>query len=146
MTVKRPSSVASARDERVEKLRMLLSDEPGAIRPATEDHVLSIIACRRGREAIFGRDLFCDPAWDVLLELHAAALGRRRMSLSDLARVLDLRPSTMARWIGALAEHGLVLTVGGGGDESAVEVELSPHAAVEMQRLLDYWRSAFGSI
>lgn len=54
-----------------------------------EDHVLSILSGRRGREAAIGRELFSDPAWDILLELYAARLGQRRMFLRELARSID---------------------------------------------------------
>lgn len=140
------SSLARAGHEGLEKLRMLLSHETGPKRGATEDHVLSIIACRRGRDAALGRRLFSDPAWDLLLELYAAGLGNRRMTVSDLAKVIDLPQSTTARWIGALVEHGLVLSWAAHVDDAQLQIHLSPRGAREMQRLMDYWRSAFESI
>ncbi|MGE5563233.1 MAG: hypothetical protein ACM3ZV_07970 [Bacillota bacterium] len=72
----------------------------------TEDQIRSILDVRRRRSEVFGQGLFADPAWDILLELFAAALGNRRMTLGDLAPIAP--KSTLARWIAALEERQLV--------------------------------------
>ena len=125
-------------------LRALLAKN-GRCAGITEDHVLSVQASRRGREAVFGRDLFADPAWDILLELYAARLGDRRLTRCDLATLVDLQLSSLERWLRALAERGLVIATGRGPGETDV-IELSESAATAMKRLMDYWGSAFRSI
>jgi len=112
----------------------------------TEDHVLSVLASRRGREAAFGRELFADPAWDILLELFAASLGRRRMSRADLARAVDIPESSLIRWIHALAARGLVVSITEPVEHGITFLELTDSGAMTMKRLMDYWGSAFRSI
>jgi len=66
-----------------------------------------ILNVRRERIAQFGPGLFSDPAWDILLELLAAELGDRRLALGDLTHIAPA--STVARWVGALEERGLLI-------------------------------------
>lgn len=72
----------------------------------TEDQVKSILDIRRERSAIFGEGLFSDPAWDILLELLAARLGRRKTTLSSLNRIAP--KSVIGRWVALLEERGLI--------------------------------------
>jgi hypothetical protein len=68
----------------------------------TEDHIRSVLAVRRARGGVLGENLFSEPAWDILLELYAAELGGRSMTLSDLARATDTPASVVTRWQAAL--------------------------------------------
>lgn len=72
-----------------------------------EDQIQSILEVRRRRGEMFGEGLFSDPAWDILLELLAAELGKRRIGLADLAHVAP--KSTLARWVAKLEEMRLVV-------------------------------------
>lgn len=112
----------------------------------TEDHVLSILCVRRGREAAIGRELFSDPAWDILLELYAARLAQRRMSLRELARSIDVPESTTTRWIAVLRGRGLLTVVNDDGESMRARIELSAEGTAVMKRLVGYWGSAFQSI
>lgn len=108
----------------------------------TEDHILSILIARRGRQAVLGPNLFSEPAWDLLLELYAAKLGSRRMSPDDLARAIETPPSTTARWIAVLDERGLVASdsdvIGSGKLVSLTDEGLS-----KIKSLIDRWGGAF---
>lgn len=122
---------------------------PSKLRPPLklmEDHVLSILIARRARGAVLGNDLFSDPAWDILLELYAAKLGRRSMSLSELARATETPPSTTRRWIAALEERRLVSSAIDPAKPSRVQVELTTEGASKIEHLADHWGSAFVSI
>lgn len=112
----------------------------------TEDHVLSILFLRRARRTVFGEDLFSDPAWDILLELYAAKLGRRRLSLSELARAIETPPSTTGRWIAALEDRRLISSAIDPANPSRIEIKLTTEGASKMQHLADHWGSAFVSI
>ena len=126
----------------IEELKGLFSDQPKV--QLTEDHVQSVLTVRRGREALFGRKLFSDPAWDVILELYAARLGDRRMSAPELARVIGLPASVIARWVSALVEAGVVER---GPDETREPtLELTDDGAAKMARLVNQWSSAFFAI
>jgi DNA-binding MarR family transcriptional regulator len=141
------SDARTAHERRDETLRSLLLPKTAVhTGEATEDHILSILAVRRGREAALGRELFSDPAWDILLELYAANLGQRRMALPDLARSIDVPESTTSRWITALANRRLVVSSNDANDPSRLWIELTSAGAAAMKRLVDHWESAFRSI
>lgn len=125
-----------------EQLQALL---PSNLIHVTEDHMQSLINARRGRERLFGRHLFSDPAWDVIIELYAAMLGKRRMSAADLARSIGVPESVIARWIAALVEARVVLTVED-PNETETTVELTEEGAAKMAQLTDQWSSAFLTI
>jgi DNA-binding MarR family transcriptional regulator len=69
--------------------------------------VRQTIRARRMRDAFFGENLFEDPAWDMLLDLYAAHLESRRVSVSSLCIAAAVAPTTALRWIGKLTEAGL---------------------------------------
>ena len=112
----------------------------------TEDHILSILALRRARTEIFGTTLFAEPAWDALLELYAASLGARRMSVADIAIAIHVPESTAARWVAALVDHGLVEFHAGTEEFGASRLGLTEKGASQIKQLADRWRSAFLSI
>jgi DNA-binding MarR family transcriptional regulator len=111
-----------------------------------EDHIVSILIARRGRTAVFGADLFSEPAWDALLELYAAKLGHRRISLEDVARELDIPQSTMARWIDVLSDRKLVETESDPNEPSRLWLSLTAEGHAKMKQLADHWGAAFLSI
>jgi DNA-binding MarR family transcriptional regulator len=112
----------------------------------TEDHIVSILIARRGREGTFGANLFSEPAWDVLLELYAAKLGMRTMSLSDLAKATGVPPSTTERWVRLLEARGFVASEQEGRRESEARICLTELGASKMKNLADHWGAAFLSI
>lgn len=129
------------------QVKALLSRrKPGRPVQITEDHILSILIARRARHAEFGDNLFSEPAWDVLLELHAAVLGGRRLSLADLARAIDTPESTTARWIAVLTDRGLVSSESDITEPGRLWISLTPEGASKMKRLADHWGAAFLSI
>jgi hypothetical protein len=126
-------------------LHALLIPRRGERRATCEDDVLSVLASRRGREAAFGRELFCDPAWDILLELFAANLADRATTHEHLAKSIDVPISTVKRWTTALAGRGLVLCRDA-EERGQAWVMLSPEGATSMKSLMDHWGTAFRSI
>lgn len=112
----------------------------------TEDHIQSVLAVRRARSAILGGNLFSDPAWDILLELYAAKLGHRRMSLTELALSIEIPVSTTGRWLSALVSHGLVQSTPDNDHAGNDFLRLTDDGATRMERLAGHWASAFTSI
>lgn len=112
----------------------------------TEDHLRSVLIVRRARAAIFGENLFSDPAWDILLELFAARLGRRSMSASELALAIESPPSTTLRWIAVLHDRGLVECARGAVGTLHPTLSLSTEGASKMERLAGQWGAAFVAI
>ncbi len=100
----------------------------------TEDQIQSILDIRRQRAEIFGEGLFSDPAWDILLELFAAELGNRKISLADMTSIAP--ESTLARWVAALEERGLVECELDPIHAGQMDLALSRDCAARMRRFL----------
>lgn len=66
------------------------------------------LKARQRRGQFFKAKLFADPAWDMLLELYAASLTERRLSVSRLAERSSVPMTTALRWITTLELEGLV--------------------------------------
>jgi DNA-binding MarR family transcriptional regulator len=125
---------------------LLFRTRPAAKLAITEDHILSILIARRARVAVFGPNLFSEPAWDALLELYAAQLGRRSLSLDDIAKALDVPQSTMARWVDVLADRDLIETESDTIEPSRLWLRLTAKGQAKMKQLADHWGAAFLSI
>jgi DNA-binding MarR family transcriptional regulator len=83
-------------------------ETPAFTHAVTECYIRNMIKLRRHRDRFFASELFADPAWDMLLELYAAALGQFRVSISNLCVAAAVPPTTALRWIKQLEEAGLV--------------------------------------
>lgn len=91
-------------------------------------------ALRRKRAAIFGNpDLFGEPAWDILLDLFIAAGDRKSVSVSSACIGSAAPATTGLRWLGVLADEGLVVRENDPEDNRRVLVRLTSagHAAME---------------
>jgi len=111
----------------------------------SEDHVHSVLGVRRGREEMFGKHLFSDPAWDIMLELYAAELGKRQMSPSELARSIAVPQSVILRWVAALSDADIVCSMNADDAEQST-VQLTQHGFAKMAQLAEQWGSAFVAI
>jgi DNA-binding MarR family transcriptional regulator len=74
-----------------------------------EDQVRRIIELRVRRTALFGKGLFKQPAWDILLELYADDLGHKRLSVTQLCAASHISMATAVRWLRALEDRGWVV-------------------------------------
>jgi len=114
-------------------------DEPGFTRPprSTRNHLAlarKTYALRRKRAAIFGNpDLFGEPAWDILLDLFIADGEGKTVSVSSACIGSAAPATTGLRWLGVLADEGLVVREEDQEDNRRVMVRLTPagHAAIE---------------
>jgi DNA-binding MarR family transcriptional regulator len=68
-----------------------------------------LIRARDQRTKFFPRSLFSEPAWDILLELYAAELAQRKVSVSQLCADAGLPASTGLRWLSTLEANRLVV-------------------------------------
>ena len=69
-----------------------------------------LYAIRRHRPAIFGNaELFGEPAWDILLDLYVAHAEDKPVSVSSACIGSDSPATTGLRWLGILAQEGLVV-------------------------------------
>jgi DNA-binding MarR family transcriptional regulator len=95
------------------------TDETGDLQPALDEvrhraRYAQLMVIRQGllarqqRGRFFNSNLFADPAWDMLLELYAAALTERRLTVSRLAERSGAPLTTALRWIATLEKEGLI--------------------------------------
>lgn len=62
---------------------------------------------RERRRQLFGRDLFADPAWDILLFLAVSA-GGSTSDVAGVAHALNISDNLASRWLTILQGRGLV--------------------------------------
>lgn len=93
---------------------------------------------RRKRAAIFGNpDLFGEPAWDILLDLFIAHADGKMVSVSSACIGSAAPATTGLRWLGILAEEGLVLRDKDPEDHRRVMVRLSDAGVIAMEQFFD---------
>lgn len=66
------------------------------------------LARRRKRVQFFKRGLVGEPPFDLLLALYVEGTRRQAISITELAQLADLPPSTSTRWLQYLEDEGLV--------------------------------------
>ena len=87
--------------------------------------VRQIIRQRQLRARFFDGDLFSDPAWDMLLDLTAARVEQKRVSVTSLCIASGVPPTTALRWIGQMVEAGLFVRVCDDSDRRRAFIELT---------------------
>jgi predicted transcriptional regulator len=87
-------------------------------------HAREILANRKRRHDIFGRAIFGEPAWEMLLLLYVAEAGRRQ-TISRLAELAGASKSTGLRWVDYLEGQGLIRRESHPTDKRAAFVELT---------------------
>lgn len=102
---------------------------PDSASPADLEFVRAMLRARRLRGEHLPADLFADPAWDILLDLLAARLERKQVTVSSLCVAAAVPPTTALRWIGVLAERGLLVRAVDRTDRRRAFVDLSDAAA-----------------
>jgi hypothetical protein len=95
-------------------------------------------ALRRKRAVIFGNpELFGEPAWDILLDLYIAHADGKPVSVSSACIGSAAPPTTGLRWLGVLAEEGLVVRENDADDHRRVLVRLTRAGITAMERFFD---------
>lgn len=99
---------------------------------------LAIYNLRRDRDRIFGLDgLFCEPAWDILLDLFIAHLQEKQVSVTSAA-VASCAPLTTAlRWLSTLEQNDLVMRAPDPFDGRRVHIKLTSVGLATMLRLME---------
>lgn len=93
---------------------------------------------RRKRAAIFGNtDLFGEPAWDILLDLYIAQGEGKAVSVSSACIGSATPPTTGLRWLGVLADAGLIAREADAEDNRRVLVRLTAAGQTAMERFFD---------
>jgi DNA-binding transcriptional ArsR family regulator len=99
--------------------------------------VRRIIRQRRLRSRYFPGDLFADPAWDMLLDLTAAAAEHSRISVTSLCLASGVPPTTALRWITQMEEAGLVNREGDSTDRRRAFIVLSDKTIASIARYFE---------
>ncbi|WP_066528250.1 hypothetical protein [Erythrobacter sp. CCH5-A1] len=95
-------------------------------------------ALRRKRASLFGNpDLFGEPAWDILLDLYIAAGEGKNVSVSSACIGSAAPATTGLRWLGVLADEGLILRENDAEDHRRVLVRLTPSGLAAMDKFFD---------
>ncbi|MET4132426.1 hypothetical protein ABIE62_001555 [Porphyrobacter sp. MBR-155] len=93
---------------------------------------------RRKRAVIFGNpELFGEPAWDILLDLFIAQAEGKPVSVSSACIGSAAPATTGLRWLGVLADEGLIVRENDSGDNRRVLVRLSNTGVKAMERFFD---------
>lgn len=95
--------------------------------------VRAVIRARRLRDQFFAAELFADPAWDMLLDLYAARLEGRRVSVSSLCIAAAVPPTTALRWIGTMHDAELFGRDPDPTDKRRAHITLTERAATGMR-------------
>lgn len=92
-------------------------------------------AIRRMRSSIFdNEEIFGEPAWDILLDLYIADYENKPVSVSSACIGSASPPTTGLRWLGVLAEQGLISRDQDPDDQRRILVHLTEHATHCMDR------------
>jgi len=102
----------------------------------TAQQIKSLLKARRARDQFFDKQLFADPAWDILLDAYATKLQQKRMSVSDLCHAAAVPAATALRWIAALERKGWLQRRDDPLDRRRAWIELTPHGIEAMD---GYW-------
>lgn len=103
----------------------------------TLGRVLAEYRGRRRRNRFFSADLFGEPAWDLLLDLFAARLQNRKISVSSACIAADVPPTTALRWLGVLEQSDLIERIDDASDQRVTWVKLTDTASRAMFEFFD---------
>lgn len=94
--------------------------------------VVETYKARRRRKRYLAADLFGEPGWDLLLDLFAARLQNRSISVSSACIAADVPSTTGLRWLGVLEQSGLIERIENDADQRVTWVKLTDSASQTM--------------
>lgn len=127
----RPVSFRPAPANAFAPLAQPTTDTPGE---PTAAIIREMIKLRRLRDQHFPSDLFADPGWDILLDLFAAKLEDKTVSVSSLCIAAAVPPTTALRWITTMTEQGALVRRQDPNDARRVFIELSTDSEERLRR------------
>lgn len=98
--------------------------------------IREIIRKRHARKQFFPAELFADPAWDIMLDLSAARLEGKKVSVSSLCIAADVPTTTALRWIKGMTDAGMLVRRSDPEDGRRSFIDLSDEAADAMNRYI----------
>lgn len=100
------------------------------------ERAMSDYRARQRRIRHLPKDLFGEPAWDMLLDLFITALQHRQISVSSACLASGVPSTTALRWLGQLERIGLVERNASPYDQRVVWVKLTNQG---LQALTEYY-------
>jgi predicted transcriptional regulator len=97
--------------------------------------IRSMLRARRRRNELFD-DISGEPAWDMMLDLMAAKLEGKRVSVSSLCIAAGAPVTTALRWIKRLVARGVFLRVRDPEDQRRVYITLASEAEAKLRAYL----------
>lgn len=104
-----------------------------AVASDVETRVRCILKLRSIRRTIFDKELFGEPAWDMLLELYVLKLNRRNETVSGLCIASGAPSTTALRWIKLLEQLGWIERSADAKDRRRIFVALTAKAESAME-------------
>lgn len=98
--------------------------------------IRALLRARRARDRFFASDLFSDPAWDMLLDLAAARLEGRQVSVSSLCIAAAVPTTTALRWIKRMCDDGLLVRIEDPADRRRAFIAMSDATSAAMTACL----------
>jgi DNA-binding MarR family transcriptional regulator len=93
------------------------------------------------RQESFDRNLFGEPAWDILLALYVIDGEQRRLNTGQVAALASQPLTTVLRWLDYLAGQDLIRRQASPFDHRVVHIELSDKGRAAMDEYLTKMRS-----
>jgi len=132
-------STSEAISDPGDHLRRTLSgpgEEPAPVEPLPPAALLAearrLSAARRVRDRIFGRELFPNPAWNILLELLIAAEEGRNVTIKSACVAAGVPQSTALRHIAHLIEVRLTARAQHPSDARSAYLKLTERGRAKM--------------
>jgi CheY-like chemotaxis protein/DNA-binding MarR family transcriptional regulator len=100
-----------------------------------------LMEVRKRRDALFGAELFEDPAWNILLDLHESTLRGISLSVTDLCTGAGTSSTTALRRLNSLISLGLAERVPDSTDGRRVFIRQTRLGAEKMQSFNQWFHS-----
>lgn len=89
---------------------------------------------RRQRDGHFPRDMFGEPAWDMMLDLFINTRRGRQVSVTNLCAAAAASPTTALRYIALLEKRGHILRMRARHDGRVTYIQLAQDTYRAMER------------
>jgi DNA-binding MarR family transcriptional regulator len=89
------------------------------------------------RAEFFDKELFADPAWDILLELYDAEVTGHRTTVSACCAAANVPTTTALRYIATLSQRGFVHRRHDPLDARRIFLSLSMESSAAMRDFFD---------
>lgn len=124
-------------NNRFERISAISDQPPGGQEEAKLCHLaMQLLNHQRARREYFSKDLFHDPAWNMLIALFVAHHQKTVINVKTLIASADAPATTSLRWIDHMHDLGLIDRTVDMVDRRRVEVSLSNAGSIAMTKYL----------